>query len=175
MLTITAIIRVKTGTEQTMRDALLAVANNVRLNEPHTIGFFASQDGADPCVFTTYERAARRQRLQVSETSCSRSPPTAATRSSAGWTAGLLGDELNISTRIGRRQAGFTCRIAVIQRLPACRSEALDEMIGKRAANSAVVHHEFGIGTKRGALASLSSLALLAPGRHRRYSSSFSS
>lgn len=58
MLTITAIIRVKTGTEQAMRDALLAVADNVRLNEPQTIGFFVSQDTSDPHLFTTYERFA---------------------------------------------------------------------------------------------------------------------
>ena len=58
MLTITAIIRVKAGTEQAMRDALLVVAENVRLNEPETIGFFVSQDAADPCLFTTYERFA---------------------------------------------------------------------------------------------------------------------
>ena len=58
MLTITAIIRVKTGMEQTMRDALMVVANHVRLNEPQTIGFFVSQDAADPCLFTTYERFA---------------------------------------------------------------------------------------------------------------------
>lgn len=58
MLTITAVIRAKPGTETTMRDALLAVADNVRRNEPDTIGFFVSQDSADPCVFTTYERFA---------------------------------------------------------------------------------------------------------------------
>ena len=58
MLTITAIIRVKAGTEQTMRDALLAVADHVRLNEPQTISFFVSQDAADTCLFTTYERFA---------------------------------------------------------------------------------------------------------------------
>ena len=58
MKTITAIIRAKPGTEATMRDGLLAVAANVRANEPDTIGFFISQDPADPCVFTTYERFA---------------------------------------------------------------------------------------------------------------------
>ena len=58
MLTITAIIRVKAGTEQAMRDALLAVAASVQLNEPQTIGFFVSQDPVDPCLFTTYERFA---------------------------------------------------------------------------------------------------------------------
>jgi len=56
MLTITAVIRAKRGQEDTMRRALLAVADNVRLNEPNTVGFFVSQDPADPCVFTTYER-----------------------------------------------------------------------------------------------------------------------
>lgn len=56
MLTITAIIRVKPGCEQAMNDALAAVAENVRLNEPDTLGFFVSQDASDPRVFTTYER-----------------------------------------------------------------------------------------------------------------------
>jgi quinol monooxygenase YgiN len=56
MLTITAIIRTKPGHEWTMRDALLAVADNVRANEPDTIDFFVSQDINDACVFTTYER-----------------------------------------------------------------------------------------------------------------------
>ena len=39
-----------------MRDALVAVAENVAANEPDTIGFFISQSEEDPCVFTTYER-----------------------------------------------------------------------------------------------------------------------
>jgi quinol monooxygenase YgiN len=56
MLTITAVIRAKEGHDDTMRRALLDVADNVRVNEPNTIGFFVSQDPADPCVFTTYER-----------------------------------------------------------------------------------------------------------------------
>jgi quinol monooxygenase YgiN len=56
MLTITAIIRVRKGAETLMRDALREVAENVRANEPETIGFFVSQDSGDPGVFTTYER-----------------------------------------------------------------------------------------------------------------------
>jgi quinol monooxygenase YgiN len=56
MLTITAVIRAKKGHEDTMRRALLEVAESVRINEPNTIGFFVSQDQADPAVFTTYER-----------------------------------------------------------------------------------------------------------------------
>ena len=56
MLTITAVIRVKPGQHEAMKDALLAVASNVQAHEPETIGFFITQDASDPCVFTTYER-----------------------------------------------------------------------------------------------------------------------
>lgn len=56
MLTITAIIKARQGYEQTMAQALLEVAEHVRANEPETVGFYISQDGADPSVFTTYER-----------------------------------------------------------------------------------------------------------------------
>ena len=56
MLTITAIIKVKIGYEGTMRQALLDVAENVRMSEPGTLGFYISQDQKDPRVFTTYER-----------------------------------------------------------------------------------------------------------------------
>ena len=56
MITITAIIRVRKGKEQTMSKALLEVADNVRKNEPGTVDFFVSQDNDNPCVFTTYER-----------------------------------------------------------------------------------------------------------------------
>lgn len=58
MLTITAILRAKQGHEHTMSDALCAVADHVRRNEPDTLGFYVSQDASDPCVFTTYERFA---------------------------------------------------------------------------------------------------------------------
>jgi quinol monooxygenase YgiN len=56
MITITAVIRVRKGYEQTMVKALIEVADNVRRNEADTVGFFVSQDNEDPCVFTTYER-----------------------------------------------------------------------------------------------------------------------
>jgi quinol monooxygenase YgiN len=56
MLTITAIFRAKKGQEETMRQALLAVAENVKRNEPDTVGFFISQDASDPSIFATYER-----------------------------------------------------------------------------------------------------------------------
>lgn len=58
MLTITAIIRAKPGTEERMRRALLDVAANVAANEPETIGFYVGVDANDPCLFTTYERFA---------------------------------------------------------------------------------------------------------------------
>ncbi len=58
MLTITAVIRAKAGHEDTLRDALLAVADNVQRNEPQTISFFVSQDPVNPTVFTTHERFA---------------------------------------------------------------------------------------------------------------------
>jgi quinol monooxygenase YgiN len=60
VITITAIIRVKPGQERAMAEALLEVAENVRANEPETLGFFVSQNLDDPCVFTTYERFADR-------------------------------------------------------------------------------------------------------------------
>jgi quinol monooxygenase YgiN len=58
MITITAIVRVKPGQDEAMREALLAVAAHVATNEPETIGFFISQSEEDPCLFTTYERFA---------------------------------------------------------------------------------------------------------------------
>lgn len=64
MLTITAVIRARRGHEATMRQALADVAAYVRANEPQTIGFFVSQDAADPCVFTTYERFADRAAME---------------------------------------------------------------------------------------------------------------
>jgi quinol monooxygenase YgiN len=56
MITITAIIRVRKGHEQTMSKTLLEVADHVRKNEAGAVSFFVSQDNEDPCVFTTYER-----------------------------------------------------------------------------------------------------------------------
>ncbi len=56
MLTITAIIRARPGTESTMRDALLQVVAHVQANEPGTIGYSVAQDHADPQRFVTHER-----------------------------------------------------------------------------------------------------------------------
>lgn len=60
MITISAVIRVKPGTEATMRAALLDVAAHVAANEPETIDFFLSQSIETPEIFTTYERFADR-------------------------------------------------------------------------------------------------------------------
>jgi quinol monooxygenase YgiN len=56
MITITAVIRARKGSENTMRQALLDVARHVQENEAQTLGFFISQDESDPTLFTTYER-----------------------------------------------------------------------------------------------------------------------
>ena len=58
MITISAVIRVKPGSEGTMKKALLDVAAHVAANEPETIDFFLSQSVDDPTLFTTYERFA---------------------------------------------------------------------------------------------------------------------
>lgn len=65
MLTITAVIRAKKGHDRALRDALLEVAEHARANEPDTVGFFVSQDQADPCVFTTYERFASQAAMDL--------------------------------------------------------------------------------------------------------------
>ncbi|KMO40378.1 antibiotic biosynthesis monooxygenase [Methylobacterium variabile] len=58
MKTISAILRARSGAEDTLRAALLDVAAHVAANEPDTVGFFVSQDEGDPTRFTTYERFA---------------------------------------------------------------------------------------------------------------------
>ncbi len=56
MITITAIIRVKQGTEAAMRQALLQVAAYARDHEPGTVDFYVTVDANEPSVFITYER-----------------------------------------------------------------------------------------------------------------------
>lgn len=65
MLTITAIIRAKPGCDRRLQDALAAVAEHVRANEPDTLGFFVSQDLENPCVFATYERFSSRAAMDL--------------------------------------------------------------------------------------------------------------
>ncbi|MFH1935672.1 MAG: antibiotic biosynthesis monooxygenase [Pseudomonadota bacterium] len=56
MISLTALIRVKKGSEEAMRLALTEVVDYVKTHEPGTIGYFLSQGVDDPCEFTTYER-----------------------------------------------------------------------------------------------------------------------
>lgn len=65
MQTISAIIRVRPGEDKVMLEALLAVADHVRLNEPDTIDFYVSQAEDDPCLFTTYERFADKAAMDL--------------------------------------------------------------------------------------------------------------
>lgn len=65
MITITAVIRVKRGTESLMHEALSRVADYVRDNEPKTIDFFVSVGVNEPNVFTTYERFADRAAMEA--------------------------------------------------------------------------------------------------------------
>jgi quinol monooxygenase YgiN len=65
MITITAILKAVAGQEEVMAEALLAVAANVRANEPGTLGFFVSRKLDDPRVFMTYERFVDRAAIDT--------------------------------------------------------------------------------------------------------------
>ena len=65
MITITAIIRSKKGQEETLKTALLEVAQYVNKNEPDTVSFYISQDLGDATVFTTYERFASKAAMDT--------------------------------------------------------------------------------------------------------------
>ena len=56
MQTLTAIIRAKEGAEAAVLEALQVVGAFAKEHEPDTIGFHVTQDLADPCLFTTFER-----------------------------------------------------------------------------------------------------------------------
>ena len=56
MLTITAVIRAKTGHEETVERALRSVLAEVKANEPGTVAYFVNRSKDDPAVFTTFER-----------------------------------------------------------------------------------------------------------------------
>lgn len=56
MMTLTAIIRAKPGHADTVENALLAVIDSVRRDEPDTINYYVSQSPDDPNLFTTFER-----------------------------------------------------------------------------------------------------------------------
>ena len=56
MHTLTAIIRARKGSEDTVHAELLKVSAYAKAHEPDTVDFFVAQDLEDPCVFTTYVR-----------------------------------------------------------------------------------------------------------------------
>ncbi len=64
MLTITAIIRARPGSQDIVRDALLSLVASVRGTEPQTIGYFVTQSLDDTRVFTTFERFADRAAME---------------------------------------------------------------------------------------------------------------
>jgi quinol monooxygenase YgiN len=65
MIAITAVIRVKAGTEAVMREALMQVVEHVRTQEPNTIDFFISVGITEPNVFTTYERFVDHEAMEA--------------------------------------------------------------------------------------------------------------
>ncbi len=56
MISLTAIIRVKQGHEETVKAALLKVADYVAAEEPDTIDFYCAEGANDPTILNTYER-----------------------------------------------------------------------------------------------------------------------
>jgi quinol monooxygenase YgiN len=67
MITLTAIIRCKPGTEAGVRAALLDVGNFASANEPGTLSFFVTE-GEVACVFVTHERFTDRAAMEAHNT-----------------------------------------------------------------------------------------------------------
>jgi quinol monooxygenase YgiN len=65
LITITAILRVKPGTESILKAAFLNVAAFVRDHEPEAVSFFMTSSIAAPHVFTTYERFTTRAAMET--------------------------------------------------------------------------------------------------------------
>lgn len=65
MVTITAVIRVRSADAEHMAAALLDVAAYVEANEPGTLAFHVCRSTEDPCVFTTFERFADRAAMDA--------------------------------------------------------------------------------------------------------------
>jgi quinol monooxygenase YgiN len=63
MITLTAIIRCKPGSEDRVRAALLDVGAFVAANEPGTLSFFVTE-GETAGVFVTHERFADRDAME---------------------------------------------------------------------------------------------------------------
>ncbi len=56
MIALTAILRVREGHEETVKQALLKVAAYAAKEEPGTISFYCGQDASAPGILTTHER-----------------------------------------------------------------------------------------------------------------------
>ncbi|GAB5470004.1 MAG: hypothetical protein Kilf2KO_30340 [Rhodospirillales bacterium] len=65
MIVLTAIIKARKGEEETMKTALLEIADYAATQEPGTISYYCGQDSEDPTVFTTYERFRDRAALDA--------------------------------------------------------------------------------------------------------------
>jgi quinol monooxygenase YgiN len=63
MVSLTAVIRCKSGSKATIRDALLEVAAHASEKEPGTISYFVSETSED--VFITHERYRDQQALDA--------------------------------------------------------------------------------------------------------------
>ncbi len=64
MITLTAIIRCKPGSEARVRDALVAVGEHAARHEPGTVSFFVTEGEAGG-VFVTHERFADRAAMEA--------------------------------------------------------------------------------------------------------------
>ena len=82
MLTITAVIRARTGHEEVVEQALRAVLAEVKANEPGTLAYFVSRSSDDPAVFTTFERFVDAAAMQRHNDSGAVADFVAATRDS---------------------------------------------------------------------------------------------
>lgn len=64
MMTLTALIRAKPGHADRVKQALLAVIDSVRRDEPDTLNYYVSQSADDPDLFTTFERFRDRAAME---------------------------------------------------------------------------------------------------------------
>jgi quinol monooxygenase YgiN len=64
MMTLTAIIRAKSGHADTVKNALLDVIASVRRDEPDTVNYYVNQSPDDPNLFTTFERFSDRAAME---------------------------------------------------------------------------------------------------------------
>ena len=56
MITITAKLKVRTGSEEAMKEAMKEAAAKVRANEPGNLAYTPHQSQADPTIFLFYEK-----------------------------------------------------------------------------------------------------------------------